>query len=75
MSVSWWSSTLRVASSLAATVEYLHSNDVSSTVHDLKPMNVGFDKQSNLKLFDFGPAAAATDNRVAKSISKSTSYV
>ena len=45
---------LRVASSLAAAVEYLHSKGV--IFHDLKPKDVGFDKQGNLKLFDFGLA-------------------
>jgi len=45
---------LRVAASLAATVEYLHSQSV--IFRDLKPKNVGFDKQGNLKLFDFGLA-------------------
>jgi serine/threonine protein kinase len=45
---------LRVAASLAAAFEYLHSKGV--IFHDLKPKNVGFDKQGNLKLFDFGLA-------------------
>jgi serine/threonine protein kinase len=45
---------LRVAASLAGAVEYLHSQGV--IFRDLKPANVGFDKQGNLKLFDFGLA-------------------
>ena len=45
---------LRVAASLAGVVEYLHSQGV--IFHDLKPNNVGFDKQGNLKCFDFGLA-------------------
>jgi serine/threonine protein kinase len=43
---------LRVAASLAGAVEYVHSQGV--IFRDLKPDNVGFDKQGNLKLFDFG---------------------
>ncbi|KAL7443169.1 hypothetical protein ACHAXM_008720 [Skeletonema potamos] len=43
---------LRVAASLACAVEYVHSQGV--IFRDLKPTNVGFDKQGNLKLFDFG---------------------
>ena len=45
---------LRVAASLAGAIEYLHSQGV--IFRDLKPANVGFDKQGNLKLFDFGLA-------------------
>jgi serine/threonine protein kinase len=45
---------LRVAASLACALEYLHSQ--GAIFHDLKPANVGFDKQGNLMLFDFGLA-------------------
>jgi serine/threonine protein kinase len=45
---------LRVATSLAGAVEYLHSQGV--IFHDIKPENVGLDKQGNVKLFDFGLA-------------------
>lgn len=45
---------LDVAASLAAAVEYLHSQGV--IFHDIKPDNVGFDMLGNLKLFDFGLA-------------------
>jgi serine/threonine protein kinase len=43
-----------MAASLAGAVEYLHSQGV--IFRDLKPDNVGFDKQGNLELFDFGLA-------------------
>jgi serine/threonine protein kinase len=43
---------LGVAKSIADAVDYLHSQGV--IFRDLKPDNVGFDKQGNLKLFDFG---------------------
>jgi serine/threonine protein kinase len=45
-------SRLQVCASLAGAMEYLHSQDV--IFRDLKPNNVGFDKEGNVKLFDFG---------------------
>jgi len=54
---------LRVAASLAGAVEYLHSQGV--IFRDLKPDNVGFDKQGNLKLFDFGLARFIPQHRDA----------
>ncbi len=47
-------SRLRAAASLASAVEYLHSQGI--VFHDLKPNNVGFNNQGNLKLLDFGLA-------------------
>eukprot|EP00985_Skeletonema_marinoi_P023563 scaffold15761_cov154-Skeletonema_marinoi.AAC.1 len=47
-------SRLRVAASLASAVDYLHSQGV--IYRDLKTDNVGFDRNGNLKLFDFGMA-------------------
>ena len=43
---------LQVSKSLADAMEYLHSQGV--IFRDLKPHNVGFDKEGNVKLFDFG---------------------
>jgi serine/threonine protein kinase len=43
---------LQVSKSLADAMEYLHSEGV--IFRDLKPHNVGFDKEGNVKLFDFG---------------------
>lgn len=45
---------LRMASSLAGAMKYLHEKGV--IFHDLKPENVGVDKRGNVKLFDFGLA-------------------
>ncbi len=47
-------SRLRMATSLADVMKYLHSKDV--IFHDLKPGNIGLDKRGNIKLFDFGLA-------------------
>ena len=43
-----------VALGVVSAMEYLHSNNV--VLRDLKPDNIGFDKQGNVKLFDFGLA-------------------
>jgi len=43
---------LNMPASLARVVEYLHSQGV--IYHDLKTKNIGFDKEGNLKLVDFG---------------------
>lgn len=45
---------LSVAMSIAKGMEYLHSNNV--LFRDLKPDNVGFDRNGVVKLFDFGLA-------------------
>lgn len=47
-------SRLRVAASLASAIDYLHSQGV--IYRDIKTDNVGFDRNGNLKLFDFGMA-------------------
>mmetsp|Transcript_22721 Transcript_22721/g.32473 ORF Transcript_22721/g.32473 Transcript_22721/m.32473 type:complete len:457 (-) Transcript_22721:55-1425(-) len=47
-------SRLRMATSLADAMQYLHSQDV--IFHDLKPENIGLDRRGNIKLFDFGLA-------------------
>lgn len=43
---------LRVATSIANVLDYLHSLGV--IFRDLKPDNIGFDEQGNIKCFDFG---------------------
>lgn len=45
---------LSILSEIAKGMEYLHSNDV--IFRDLKPENVGFDRNGVVKLFDFGLA-------------------
>lgn len=45
---------IRLASQIASAMEYLHSLNI--VFRDLKPDNIGFDKDGVLKLFDFGLA-------------------
>lgn len=45
---------IRLAFSIASAMEYLHELDV--VFRDLKPDNIGFDREGVLKLFDFGLA-------------------
>ena len=45
---------IRIAYSIASAMEYLHSLNI--IFRDLKPDNIGFDKDNVLKLFDFGLA-------------------
>jgi len=44
----------KVAYQIASALEYLHENNV--IFRDLKPSNVGFDENGDVKLFDFGLA-------------------
>jgi serine/threonine protein kinase len=58
---------LKVAVDIASVMSYLQSLNVA--YRDLKPDNVGFDREGNLKLFDFGlckeekPTIASTEGR------------
>ena len=45
---------LDVALQLAQAMQYLHQHNI--VYRDLKPDNIGFDQEDNLKLFDFGLA-------------------
>ena len=51
---------LKIANTLAGTMEYLHEKGV--IFRDLKSDNIGFDFHGNLKLFDFGFAAFMPQN-------------
>jgi serine/threonine protein kinase len=46
---------------VAKGMEYLHQNRV--ILRDLKPHNVGFDRDGNVRLFDFGLSREVTDGR------------
>jgi serine/threonine protein kinase len=54
---------LRVATSIASAVEYLHSKSV--IFHDIKPENIGLDMQGTVKVFDFGLARFMPQDDVA----------
>ena len=45
---------LKIAHAIASAMEYLHSKGI--VFRDLKPDNIGFDKNGVLKIFDFGLA-------------------
>jgi serine/threonine protein kinase len=49
-----WEERLMVANGVASALAYLHSQKI--IYRDLKPDNVGFDRQGTCKLFDFGLA-------------------
>jgi serine/threonine protein kinase len=48
-----------VATGIVAGMRYLHSHDI--VVRDLKPGNVGFDEEMNVRLFDFGMARKVSE--------------
>ena len=48
-----------VAIGVADAMKYLHDKNI--VVRDLKPENVGFDKEANVRLFDFGMARDVDD--------------
>ena len=56
-----WSERFGVASDLASAIRYLHEHYI--IYRDIKPENMGFDVQGNLKLFDFGLAKPLHDEK------------
>jgi serine/threonine protein kinase len=53
-----------VAIPIASGLAYLHSNNI--IYRDIKPGNIGFDEQGQVKIFDFGLAVKVTKNAVIK---------
>lgn len=49
-----WIERIRVAKSIASAINYLHGEDI--IYRDLKPENIGFDRDGQVKIFDFGLA-------------------
>jgi len=57
---SLWVDRISVARSIANAVSYLHRENI--IYRDLKPENIGFDKDGQVKLFDFGLAKKLYNN-------------
>ena len=53
-----WTERFEVARDIASALEYLHGQDI--VYRDLKPDNVGFNSEGELKMFDFGLAKRVT---------------
>ncbi|KAL3811920.1 hypothetical protein ACHAXA_002537 [Cyclostephanos tholiformis] len=53
-----WMERFEVARDISSALEYLHRNDI--VYRDLKPDNVGFNIEGELKIFDFGLAKRVT---------------
>eukprot|EP00540_Astrosyne_radiata_P010432 CAMPEP_0116857576 /NCGR_PEP_ID=MMETSP0418-20121206/20632_1 /TAXON_ID=1158023 /ORGANISM="Astrosyne radiata, Strain 13vi08-1A" /LENGTH=412 /DNA_ID=CAMNT_0004491279 /DNA_START=57 /DNA_END=1295 /DNA_ORIENTATION=- len=58
-----FSGRLKVARDVASALAYLHTNGV--VYRDIKPSNIGFDMEGNVKLFDFGLARELPSTREA----------
>jgi len=54
-----WMERFTVARDIASALEYLHGQDI--VYRDLKPDNVGFNSDGELKMFDFGLAKRVTN--------------
>jgi serine/threonine protein kinase len=53
-----WTERFEVARDIASALDYLHGQDI--VYRDLKPDNVGFNSEGELKMFDFGLAKRVT---------------
>jgi serine/threonine protein kinase len=56
-----------IALGIAKGMEYLHQNNI--VFRDLKPHNVGFDREGNVRLFDFGLAREVVANSTTTDVS------
>lgn len=54
-----WIERFTVARDIASALEYLHGQDI--VYRDLKPDNIGFNAEGQLKMFDFGLAKKITN--------------
>jgi serine/threonine protein kinase len=55
-----------IALGIGKGMEYLHQNNV--VLRDLKPQNIGFDREGNVRLFDFGLAREVVTDSTTTSI-------
>jgi serine/threonine protein kinase len=64
-----------IALGIAKGMEYLHAKKVM--LRDLKPANVGFDREGNVRLFDFGLAreVTTTSDSIIQGVAGSYRYV
>jgi len=68
---------LSIAKQLVSALKYLHEDlhPLATVIHrDLKPQNIGFDADRNLKLFDFGLAACVRKKVFANETYKMTGF-
>mmetsp|Transcript_5094 Transcript_5094/g.7552 ORF Transcript_5094/g.7552 Transcript_5094/m.7552 type:complete len:427 (-) Transcript_5094:377-1657(-) len=68
---------LSISKQLVSALKYLHEDlhPLATVIHrDLKPQNIGFDADRNLKLFDFGLAACVRKKVFANETYKMTGF-
>ena len=64
---------LKVAASIASGLSYLHSKNV--LYRDLKPSNIGFDKNGEVKIFDLGLAVILKPDKILTEYCGSPRYM
>lgn len=58
-----WLECVRIATQLASAIEYLHKRNM--IFRDLKPDNIGFDANGDVKIFDFGLCRLLPNNGIS----------